>query len=181
MIEMHAGDIEIAIARYLNPRQNLIVPNVSWGLGLYEKDLLVLTQSGYAWEIEIKVSLSDLIADKKKIHHHYSEKIKRLYFAVPEALQEKALLHIPDRAGLFIIGTSEEHRRNCVRYGLTNPYVRLIKSPKINQLARKFTDKEIKKLYELAAMRIWSLKEVIYKLQREKLHPCQEETGERLE
>jgi hypothetical protein len=49
---MHAGDIEIAVARHFNPRQKLIVPNVSWGLGFhYELDLLVVTQSRYAWEV----------------------------------------------------------------------------------------------------------------------------------
>lgn len=164
---MHAGEIEVAIARHLNPRQNLIVPNVSWGLGLFEKDLVVLTPSNYAWEIEIKVSKPDLIADKKKTHGHSSNLMKRLYFAVPEELQEEALKHIPERAGLFIVGTSEEHRRNCITYGLSNPYVRLVKAPKINMFARKLNSQEIKKLYELAAMRIWSLKEVIYKLQKQ--------------
>lgn len=39
------------------------------------------------------------------------------------------------------------------------------KCAEINTKARKFNAEEIKKLYELAAMRIWSLKEIIYKLQ----------------
>jgi hypothetical protein len=153
---MHAGDIEIAIARYLDPRMNLIVPNVSWGLGYYEKDLFLLTPAGYAWEIEIKVSKSDLIADKKKLHGHYNEKVKRLYFAVPETLEKDALSLIPERAGLFI-----------VIEGYSQNYVRLVRTPKININAMKLTEAEIKKLHELAAMRIWSLKEVVYKLQRE--------------
>jgi len=29
---MKAIDIEIEVAAYFNPRQNLIVPNISWGL-----------------------------------------------------------------------------------------------------------------------------------------------------
>lgn len=149
--EIHAGDIEIAIARYLNPRQNLIVPNVSWGLNLnHEVDLLILTNSGYAWEVEIKVSLSDLKRDKLKLHGHYSDKIKRLYFAIPEYLEKQALPYIPERAGLFVVGKD----------------VRLIKAPKINIRAIKLDTYEIKKLYELAAMRIWLLKECIYRLQR---------------
>ena len=45
---------------FFNYRANLIVPNISWGLGLHECDLLVLTSSGYATEIEIKVSKADL-------------------------------------------------------------------------------------------------------------------------
>lgn len=153
---MHSGEIEVALANYLNPRMNLIVPNISWGLDLYEIDLLVLTQSQYAWEIEIKTSLSDLKADNNKKHGHYSNKIKRLYFAVPEELQEEALKHIPERAGLFIVSESM--------------HVRLIKAPKLNMRARKFNAEEINHLYKLAAMRLWSLKERIYRLQK-KLTP----------
>lgn len=151
-MRLHAGDIEVIVAKYLNPRQNLIVPNVCWGLGLHEIDLLVLTPSKYAWEIEIKTSLTDLKADKNKRHGHYSNIIKRLYFAVPEELQEQALRYIPERAGLFVIIGTE--------------YIRLVRAPKINIQARKFNENEIKKLYELAAMRLWSLKEIIYRLKR---------------
>jgi hypothetical protein len=163
MEKLHSGDIEIMIARHLNPRLNLIVPNVSWGLGSYEKDLLVLTPNGYAWEIEIKVSKSDLIADKKKTHGHYSNLIKRLYFAVPEYLEKDALLHIPERAGLFIITNPFTKNGKYI-----DSYVNLVKAPLINTKATKLSDKQIKKLYELSAMRLWSLKEVIYRLQRNK-------------
>jgi hypothetical protein len=153
---MNSLDIEIAVAQHLGYRQNLIVPNVFWGLGFrHELDLLVLTPSKYAWEIEIKISKSDLIADQKKSHQHYSEKIKRLYFAVPEELKEFALLHIPERAGLFVV--SQEHRLNATYYG--NLYTTLIKLPKINKSARILNDNEINKLYQLCAMRIWSLKQ----------------------
>lgn len=151
--ELHEGDMQVILARYFNSSSNVIVPNVSWGLGLHEIDLLILTSSNYAWEIEIKISISDLRADKKKHHAHYSNKIKRLYFAIPEKLQEGALPLIPERAGLLLVAP--------------NHYVRLIKAPIINKAARKFTDKEVQKLYELAAIRLWSLKEVVYRLQRE--------------
>ncbi len=52
---MKTIDIEIAVMAYLGIRKNLIVPNVSWGLVTYEMDLLSLTQSRYATEIEIKI------------------------------------------------------------------------------------------------------------------------------
>lgn len=149
---MHTGEIELAIARYFNPRLNVIVPNISWGLDLHEIDLLVLNPSNYAYEIEIKTSLSDLKADKNKKHGHFSNKIRRLYFAVPVELQKEAIEHIPERAGLLTIKT--------------NTQVTLVKSPLLNIKARKFNDKEIKKLYELSNMRLWNLKEIIYKLQK---------------
>jgi hypothetical protein len=138
-------DIEIALANYLDYRINVIVPNISWGLRIHEVDLLVLTPSNYVWEIEIKTSIADLKADLKKPHGHYSNKIKRLYFAVPYNLKEQALSLIPERAGLFII---EKNSR-----------VVLIKTPKLNITAKKLSEKDINHLYRLAAMRIWTLKE----------------------
>lgn len=163
-MNLHSGDIEVILSRYFNPRQNLIVPNVFWGLGFrYEIDILVLTPKNYAWEIEIKVSLSDLKADLKKRHGHYSEKIKRLYFAVPKELQDKALKLIPERAGLFVIHKSSMHNGRTIQEQAV-----LVRPPKENTSARCFTPQERQKLYELAAMRIWSLKEVIYRMQREK-------------
>lgn len=51
---LHAGDI----------RNNVIVPNVSWGMGIsYEADLVVVNRQGFATEYEIKRSYSDFVAD----------------------------------------------------------------------------------------------------------------------
>lgn len=153
---MHSGDIEYALAQHLNTRQNLIVPNISWGLGFsYEIDLLVVTPNNYAWEIEIKISKKDLKADIKKKHGHYNIKIKRLYFAVPLQLKEDALLLIPERAGLFIVYDSGR--------------VELIKPPTINLNAQPLTTKEIDHLYKLSMMRMWSFKRKLYYLQRNKI------------
>jgi len=147
---MNSVEIELAVAKYFDYRRNLIVPNVFWGLGfLYELDLLVLTPSNIAYEVEIKTSLSDLKADKKKRSvAHNSNRITRFYFAIPESLIEKSLNHIPEKAGVFSV--SNKH------------YAKLIRPPKINKLAKKFTPQERIKLAELAAMRIWTLKENLY-------------------
>ena len=80
-----AKDIEISVAKYMDPRVNLIVPNASWGLGLHECDLLVISKAGYASEVEIKVSKADLLRDREKRHGHASDRIKALWFALPEA------------------------------------------------------------------------------------------------
>ena len=158
-LKMHAGDIELALAYRYKWRQNLIVPNVFWGLGFrYELDLMIVTPAGWATEIEIKTSLSDLKADKKKTHNHSSNRIKYLYFAVPEELQVKALELIPERAGLFIV----RPELRVFNYRKTE----IVKSPTTNKSARKITTAERLKLGELAAMRIWLLKEVIYSLKR---------------
>jgi hypothetical protein len=66
-----AQDIEIAVAEHFNSRQNLIVPNVHWGWMLqYEADMVILRQSGYAVEVEIKVSAADIKRDLRKHHQH---------------------------------------------------------------------------------------------------------------
>lgn len=152
-IKIHSGHIELAVARYLDYRKNLIVPNIFWGLNFnYEIDLLVLTENNYAWEIEIKTSISDLKADFKKRHQHDSPRIKRLYFAIPSTIKDKATELIPDRAGLLIINDDP-----------LNLWTKLEKTPKTNKQATPFTSQERLKLSELGAMRIWSLKETLYK------------------
>lgn len=147
MNKITALDIEIALANRFEYYRNVIVPNVSYGLHIHECDLLILSKNNYATEIEIKISKSDLRADSKKKHGHYSNKIKRLFFAVPENLKEDALKLIPERAGLFLVKD--------------NNYVELIKNAKINKNARPLSNKEIIKLYQLASMRIWPLKTVV--------------------
>ena len=98
---MKTLEMEIAIMSHLGVRQNIIVPNVSWAFINYEADLVSLTQSGYATEIEIKVSKADLKKDKEKKHNHDSKLFKYLYFAVPKELTEFALSEIPEKAGLY--------------------------------------------------------------------------------
>lgn len=102
---MKCYEIEKYIARHYHTRVNLIVPNVSWGFGVHECDILVITKSGYATEFEIKISKSDLIKDAQKEHKHESKKICRLYFVVPKSLSEKIgndiELMIPSSAGLI--------------------------------------------------------------------------------
>lgn len=134
------------------------MPNVSYGLNIHEVDLLVISHSGYATEVEIKISVADLKADLRKSHGHRSNKIKYLYFAVPLELQEKALELIPERAGLIVIIPNKYNN---------DWYANIIKAPIVNKQARKLTEKELLKLGSLAAMRIWSLKEIIYRHQKE--------------
>lgn len=148
-------DMELALADYFDFRQSLIVPNISWGLHIHECDMLVLTKAGYAYEIEIKVSLSDLKNDAKKQHKHQSKLISKLYFAIPEHL-EKNIEHIPDKAGIIIV---KKHPRNgrvfCVKLRestITTKY--------------KFDDAQRYQMARLGTMRIWSLKKSIKKLKK---------------
>lgn len=146
---MYTVQVEIAVAEFFRPRVNTIVPNVSWGLGIHECDLLVVTKVGHAIEIEIKVSKSDLIADKYKRHHHNSKKIRQLYFAMPRAL-EPYIHHVPERAGIIII---DEYPHECK--------AKILRKAKLNTEARKLTSEEILQVARLGTMRIFGLKKRI--------------------
>jgi hypothetical protein len=139
-----AAEIEIKIAQWFNYRTHLIVPNVCWGASLHECDLLILTKAGYALEVEIKVSKGDIIRDSKKLHQHRSEKIKRLFFAIPKKL-EKHIGLIPEHAGVITVDETG--------------YCRLIRNAKPNRAAKKWGDKDRFNIARLGAMRIWNLKE----------------------
>ncbi len=143
-------DIEVAIAKHFDFRRNLIVPNISWGLGFHhEIDVMVVTPAGYAKEIEIKVTKSDLKRDGLKRHNHPPlGMIKELWFAVPLALREAALEFIPERAGLYVFHDNGRH------FGLD-----CVRPAKLNKSIQPLSESKMRKLYELAAMRTWTLKD----------------------
>ena len=166
-------EMEIALMENYNVRQNLIVPNVSWGLlpDFHECDLLILRKSMIGTEIEIKVSKADLKKDKSKKHDHTHELIKNFYFAVPFWLKEFALEHIPDKAGLITVRRYESNYYNGytgkdytkVCYDITE-----VKPCNCNENFRKWSDDEKQKLQRLAAMRILTLKKNVFKLKEDK-------------
>jgi hypothetical protein len=156
MKKLNATDVEIRVARLFNYRANLIVPNVGWGLHLrHECDLLIVSPARYATEIEIKVTTSDIRADLKKRHDHRSNKIRRLYFAVPDYLS--SCPDLPTEAGLISVDSQDKPWQT-----------KIVRRPRFNKLARRLTEDEYCKLAELGCMRIWSLKEHILSLKRER-------------
>lgn len=135
-----AVEIERCVISYFNPRVNIVVPNVSWGLFVHECDLFVLSKNNYATEVEIKISRSDIVKDKTKQHGHNSNKIKRLFFAISERLnQPEIIMHIPERAGIIVV--------DC------NGRCRIIRHAKINAQARKLSAEERINLLRLAYLR----------------------------
>jgi hypothetical protein len=142
-------DMELAVAKYFNTRVNLIVPNISWGLCIHEVDMLVVTPSNWCYEVEIKVSKSDLVADSRKPHGHKSKLIKLLYFAIPKAMDNCVDL-IPDRAGVLSVDKSGS--------------VWCLRKPEQNKEALKLTDAQRLAVARLGAMRIWTLKKNIRNL-----------------
>lgn len=67
-----------------NKRNDIMIPNLSWGLLDYEADFVVLSKSGYLTEVEIKRSFADFKADFKKAHKHDDERVYYFYYCVPE-------------------------------------------------------------------------------------------------
>lgn len=160
-------DIELAIMREFNFRQNLIVPNITSMMCIlpFETDMLVLTSSLYAYGFEIKVSKSDLKADFKKPQHcklhqlhngktgleRYYGKFKYFYYAVPEQLKEFALEVIPDFCGLWVL-TKYQYLGECKFYKAKEPQ---------KLFDRKWSEKERYEIARLGTMRIYSLKQAL--------------------
>ena len=164
-------EMEIAVMRWLGIRQNLVVPNVSWGLLNYEADVVSVTPSGYATEVEIKVSKADLLADFKKGHSHDSKLFKYLYYAVPEEMQDYALERIWEKAGLLVAMRDD--------YGAV--MIVKVRDPKLNIAHRQWTLAQRMKLAELGAMRILGLKEGILSMKNDLKYMRKPETPARSE
>lgn len=136
--------------RYFNPRVNVCVPNISWGLNLHECDILVLTPSGLAYEVEIKTSVADLRADAKKSHKHYHKKLAKLYFCVPAKLMDVALAEIPLDAGLLVVDNGSLLARMVRQARARGEY--------------RWSDQDRLKLLRLGCLRLLSLYENLNRL-----------------
>ena len=154
-------EIECEIAKYFGIRTNIIVPNISWGLaGMHECDMFIIKKTGFAVEVEIKISKSDLLADFKKGHNHIDRKnrIVEFYYAMPYDLYEKVKDLIPEGAG--IITCEWNYNAYLKKHNMFTHTQR--KAIRIKG-ARALTQEEQFKVAKLGTMRIWSLKQKIIK------------------
>ena len=153
-------EVEEAVARHFGYRQNIIVPNISWGFYIHECDLLVVRKSGHVLEVEIKVSKADLIKDQKKGHGHVDrhERIREFWFAIPEYM-ENCIESIPERAGILLVYMNEWNHHYCCK---------TLRSPKINTKARKLEENEVLMVARLGTMRIWGLKRKLIDMKKGK-------------
>lgn len=96
----HAGRILFALARHFDWWQNKLVTQFEIG-GLRE-DLVVVSRSGYATVIEIKVSRADWLKDRYK--NRGSEQISRFFYAVPRGVYEQGIPEsVPPEAGIIVV------------------------------------------------------------------------------
>ena len=150
--ELTVKDIQALLAEYFGIRNNIIVPNVSWGLLDYEADLLVMNKTGYVTEIEIKRSWSDFLADFKKDENaHKSEIIYQFWYCVPDSLYKDCIDKLKE------VYPDSLDRPNVISYsdsgvlnfhGKTASYCR-------GKHRKMFLEEQLK-LARLGAMRYWS-------------------------
>lgn len=145
-----SNEIELAVTRYFGVQRHTIVPNVSWGMFPYELDMCVLNhRSRYAYEVEIKISRSDLRRDQKKGHHHdrNGNAIKGLWFAMPKKMFGCEDL-VPETAGIMYIDEQGK--------------VLISRKPKSNPVAIRWTFEQCYFLARLGTMRMWTLKRILH-------------------
>ena len=132
------------IANYFGWRQDVIVPNVSWGAGIdYEIDLLIIKSSLYCHEIEIKVSKADIKKDLTKAKcAHNANFVKYFSYAVPEHLKDCE--YLPSDCGLIAVKDDGE----CYT----------VRPPRRNKRANKITVEKYLKILRLCNFRMWNLK-----------------------
>ena len=152
---MTTEQMEWAISNRYNKRIHLMVPNISWGALPYEADVLVVRESGYCIEFEIKQSFADFKNDFKK--HKWqaglSKKIKEFYYVFPAELWHKRendiRILLPDFAGVIVV-------YNGNSYDLPN--TKKIKSATPNKYAIPLSSTQMYNVARLGTMRIWKLK-----------------------
>lgn len=109
--------IEVALYNHFRFLQNDVITNIFIDSFRHECDLIVIRhKSLYALEVEIKMSVSDLKAERKKkryircgVNYYHdsnvgmSQMFKEKWFAMPEKMKQKGLALIPNYSGLLTI------------------------------------------------------------------------------
>lgn len=157
---MNAEDVAYALcANYDAPfycRRWIVVPNVSWGLLPYEADLLAVSKSHYATEIEIKVSLYDFRADQRKygkfggMTAFQRGRVHKFFYAVPESIGDRVAAELAQCehrgfAGLYVV-TEDRHGRRQAK--LMRPAKPITAAP--------LSDADVLKVARLGVMRYWT-------------------------
>lgn len=155
------AEMEVSIVKYFGIRTHIVVPNLSWGFFSHELDLFLIRKSGYGFEVEIKRTKSDLLADFKKRHNHIDKqnRIVQLYYAIPQELLKSCEEHIPEQFGIIVVEKYES-------LGKYYDSARMYREAKRRTGAKRLTQKEQLKVARLGTMRVWTLKEKLNLLKR---------------
>ena len=156
------AEMEVAIAKYFGIRTHIVVPNLSWGFFSHECDLFLIRKSGFGFEVEIKRSKSDMMADFKKKHGHKDRRnrIVQLYYAFPKELLPKVEEFVPDDCGILTV------EKYCGWDNKNYTSVKMVRDAKRKKGAKRLTEKEQLQIARLGTLRIWTLKEKLNLLKK---------------
>ncbi|MEE9159996.1 MAG: MmcB family DNA repair protein [Gammaproteobacteria bacterium] len=144
MIPLTEARAIIMLTNRFDVWNNRCFPNVLLCGG--EMDLAVVSRSGFLWEVEVKLTRYDWLADARKSKWTVPGRrfVSRFFYAVPEALISDVPEFVPDSAGLIAFqGDTIREVRTARRH----------KAPKL-------PDAQMRALYESTYHRFW----------RERLH-----------
>jgi len=153
------AEMEVAIAKMFGIREHIIVPNLSWGFFDHECDLFLIRKSGFGFEVEIKRSKSDMVADFKKKMNHIDNKnrIAQLFYAFPVELLPKVEALVPLDCGIIVVKKKKTSDGSWESASIHRDATR-------RKGAKRLTEKEQLKIARLGTLRIWTLKEKLNKL-----------------
>jgi hypothetical protein len=144
---------QIQVALYnstlFNKRQDIMIPNLSYGLLDYEADFVSISKSGYLTEVEIKRSFEDFKADFKKKHNHNDFHVYYFYYCIPESIFNKVNKYLQENQSTKAILTYDENGF------IFNKHIGFSR----NYNGRKLFIEEQLKVARLGCLRMWNLKE----------------------
>lgn len=151
-------EMEYSINNYFVNIQNFLacVPRVSKGFKIHECDILAISKKYSLIEIEIKRSVADCKADKKKEHKHKDKhhRLQYQYFAVPKSILVECVPYIPEHFGILTVDDTSNDNL-CF-------YVEEVRKPKLNPYYRIVTQGEVYNLLSTGSKRYWSLIKTCY-------------------
>ena len=157
---------EMIIYNEVSLRNEIAIPNLSWGMLPYEADLVVVNKTGYMREYEIKRSLQDLKADFKKKCYHDAEQVYKFYYVLPISIKEKALelfrMHQTDDAYIKAFGYTTEYHEALPAVIFYNDEGHIVDRTQFSGLLhgnhRKLSLEERLTITRLLSIRYWNLR-----------------------
>ncbi len=172
-----------------------IIPNIYLPRFGNESDLVSITNTGYLWEYEIKITKNDFYADRRKYRHERyldsesatDRKPNRFWYVVPAGKENGKFIPLiepklmPVYAGLIGVYESTD---TTIPERERGPWVRKIKSaPLLHK--EKATIEQVMKIADVARGRMWKLRYRIraleYELRTGKEYPEFNESGEEIQ
>ena len=155
--------IELSIkwcALIFNPRTDIMVPNLSFGLLNHEADIAIINKSGYLTDIEIKRSLDDLKADFKKKVFHKDDKVRNFCYCLPLSIKDKATeVFDTHQEEIKTVYGTEEYKMPTVLWYNENGVIKVEWGLFNVNKSRKLFLEEREKIAKLMSMRYWNLLE----------------------